>query len=410
MKVRTIRPEFFEREELAKSGDIMTLFIGLLFTADREGRFRWKPELLAESIFPGRDIKLEPLMWYLVKHRFISCYANAGHKYGAIHDWTIVVSIHKHEAASRLPAPEALTAFELPTNLEPYTDILRTSYGHLTDIRQTSEIIEDSATKPDIVEPPQDTPEMSVELQTSEIIEQIAFEGFETSDKEKKKEKSSTKKKDKEKYYIQGDNNNISTSTEVLSTSTNISTSTVLEDPSTISKVVRTQKPPPILDRYKNPDGQGNPRAPLEGYPNVWLSERENLAIRAEFERGGLRVQFHENAFLKLNTWFSTNPRKLAESVEHKAFLRDWPMRAGLDFQATFDKAQRAQNINQLPLTKETNLTKARRELYGNRAGSEGDNGVLGRGVSDVRVPRREAGNLDRATVSIFDIINKKVC
>lgn len=57
MRIRTIKPEFFNHEaifELEKSTKLplRLAYIGLWCAADREGRFKWEPRRLGVQIMP----------------------------------------------------------------------------------------------------------------------------------------------------------------------------------------------------------------------------------------------------------------------------------------------------------------------------------------------------------------------
>jgi hypothetical protein len=106
MKSRVIKPGFFLSEELAEL-DVRArlLFIGLWLAADREGRFEWRPKKLRAEIFPHEAIDVEPLLMSLHDAKFICMYRHDGKVYGFLPNFRKHQKIHKHEAASVLPAP-----------------------------------------------------------------------------------------------------------------------------------------------------------------------------------------------------------------------------------------------------------------------------------------------------------------
>lgn len=63
-RIRTIKPEFFYHEELAKiSPHARLLAIGMLCLADCEGRIRWVPMQVHSQVFPWEDnVKIEVLL------------------------------------------------------------------------------------------------------------------------------------------------------------------------------------------------------------------------------------------------------------------------------------------------------------------------------------------------------------
>jgi hypothetical protein len=85
MRIRTIKPEFFEDEGLAKlSPHHRLLFIGCWLLADRNGVFEYRPEWIKAKIFPyetGETTDVSRMLPDLVLGNYLSAYIVSGKKY-----------------------------------------------------------------------------------------------------------------------------------------------------------------------------------------------------------------------------------------------------------------------------------------------------------------------------------------
>jgi hypothetical protein len=109
MRIRTIKPEFFNHEGLfdleSETGlPVRLAFIGLWCAADREGRFKWEPRRLGVQILPYDDADFSAVM---------NALEAGGHlcRYGTHFEFGFIPSFNKHqcinqrEAQSKIPAP-----------------------------------------------------------------------------------------------------------------------------------------------------------------------------------------------------------------------------------------------------------------------------------------------------------------
>ncbi len=107
MRSRTLRPGFFENDELARLPDkARLLFAGLWLLADRSGRLEDRPVRIAGVLFPyEKDLDIDPLLAALAGAGFISRYVVDGVRCLHVTKFAVHQSIHQHETASVLPAP-----------------------------------------------------------------------------------------------------------------------------------------------------------------------------------------------------------------------------------------------------------------------------------------------------------------
>lgn len=110
MRIRTIKPEFFQHEELAdlehETGlPLRVAFAGLWCAADREGRFRWKPRRLKNAILPYDNVKMDDVLDVLARARFVVHYSDNNEELGVIPAFLKHQRPRKDEAASRLSPP-----------------------------------------------------------------------------------------------------------------------------------------------------------------------------------------------------------------------------------------------------------------------------------------------------------------
>lgn len=107
MRNRLLDPGFFENEELAELGaEAQILFAGLWCYADREGRFKWKPQIIKGRIFPFTQCDVPQLLDSLALAGFIVRYNVNGKEYGQVLNFLKYQRIHPREKQSKLPAYE----------------------------------------------------------------------------------------------------------------------------------------------------------------------------------------------------------------------------------------------------------------------------------------------------------------
>jgi hypothetical protein len=94
MKIRTIKPQFWEAEDLNQCEHGLRLFyIGLWCESDDVGVFPWKPGILASHIFPGQpEITPDKVTEWLKKLTDLGCitqYDNSKKQsFGKVNSWT----------------------------------------------------------------------------------------------------------------------------------------------------------------------------------------------------------------------------------------------------------------------------------------------------------------------------------
>lgn len=110
-RTRLIKPEFFKHGDLydAEARSKLPLriaFAGLWCTADKAGRFVWKPRELKLDILPYDDVDFGKVLRALESAGFIKSYTGPdGRTYGYIPSWGRHQSTHKTERPSTLPEP-----------------------------------------------------------------------------------------------------------------------------------------------------------------------------------------------------------------------------------------------------------------------------------------------------------------
>jgi hypothetical protein len=109
-RIRSIKPEFFRHLELyqaeVESGlPLRVAFPGLWVVADREGRFRWQPEVLKLDILPFDNIDFSRVLDALLTRGFLVKYEVSGKQYGFIPTFKHHQFINNRELPSVLPQP-----------------------------------------------------------------------------------------------------------------------------------------------------------------------------------------------------------------------------------------------------------------------------------------------------------------
>jgi hypothetical protein len=107
MRIRTIKPQFFMNEELARCSALARLFfIGLWQVSDREGRLEERPTRLKAEILPYDEADVEDLMAQLERGDFIRRYEADGRRYIWIVHFTDHQRITGTEAERKSTLPE----------------------------------------------------------------------------------------------------------------------------------------------------------------------------------------------------------------------------------------------------------------------------------------------------------------
>lgn len=109
-RIRTIKPDFFRHEELylaeKETGlPLRVAFAGLFTVADREGRFKWKPNQIKFDVLPWDEIDFEQVMMALCDYGFIDRYTVDGKEYAWIPTFKNHQAINNRESHSTIPEP-----------------------------------------------------------------------------------------------------------------------------------------------------------------------------------------------------------------------------------------------------------------------------------------------------------------
>jgi hypothetical protein len=113
-RIRTVKPEFFQHEELFKAEQKARLplrlaYVGLWTQCDREGRFAWRPGRLKLNVLPWDDVDFEKILEALAEGGFIAKYTIDGNSYAYIPSWDKHQKVHSNEVESTIPLPPAST-------------------------------------------------------------------------------------------------------------------------------------------------------------------------------------------------------------------------------------------------------------------------------------------------------------
>lgn len=111
-RIRYIKPEFFDSEQVASvTPTARLLFAGLWTIADREGRFEFSSRRLKAKLFPYDNLQVDPLLAELYGavgkdgKRLVEFYRAEGALYGWMPSFTKHQRPHPNEAASVIPPP-----------------------------------------------------------------------------------------------------------------------------------------------------------------------------------------------------------------------------------------------------------------------------------------------------------------
>ena len=111
-RIRTVKPEFFQHEELgALPFAARLLAIGLMQIADGHGRFRWVPKSIDSHVFPWDDVDLEALAAGLEVAGILVRYEVDGRRFGAFPNFRKHQRItgKEHALESKYPHPDKAT-------------------------------------------------------------------------------------------------------------------------------------------------------------------------------------------------------------------------------------------------------------------------------------------------------------
>lgn len=109
-RIRSIKPEFFQHEELfdlevRSALPLRVAFAGLWTQCDREGRFKWRPRTLKAAVLPFDDVDFSRVLDALSTGGFVVKYASAGEDYGYIPKWHNHQYVNGKEQPSKIPNP-----------------------------------------------------------------------------------------------------------------------------------------------------------------------------------------------------------------------------------------------------------------------------------------------------------------
>ena len=109
-RIRTIKPSFFRHRDLflleqASGLPVRVAFAGIWTVADRDGRFRWRPEELKLDCLPYDGVDFSEVLAALQGAGFVQMYAVDGKEYGVVPSWSDHQVVSPREAKSTLPEP-----------------------------------------------------------------------------------------------------------------------------------------------------------------------------------------------------------------------------------------------------------------------------------------------------------------
>jgi len=127
MRIRTIKPEFFNHEGIYDAEHetglpLRVAFIGLWSACDREGRFKWEPRRLKTQITPYDMIDFSRVLDALQSRGFIVKYENKKGVYGFVPTFDKHQVINNRERESELPNPCDCNVFDACLTREPRDD------------------------------------------------------------------------------------------------------------------------------------------------------------------------------------------------------------------------------------------------------------------------------------------------
>ena len=106
-RIRTIKPEFFDDEDIAAMSPQARLgFVGLWLQADREGRLKDQPGRLKARIFPFDDVDMDAVLEEMAQHNFIRRYQIGDARLIQVRTFRKHQFVNPREEPSQLPGPD----------------------------------------------------------------------------------------------------------------------------------------------------------------------------------------------------------------------------------------------------------------------------------------------------------------
>ena len=123
-RIRTIKPEFFQHEDLfdaeRETGlPLRIAYAGLWCYADREGRFKWRPRTLCLGILPYDGHDFSRVLDALTTRGWVVHYASDGAEYGWLPSFIAHQVINNRERDSQIPDYGASTCTLIGSTREP---------------------------------------------------------------------------------------------------------------------------------------------------------------------------------------------------------------------------------------------------------------------------------------------------
>lgn len=121
-RIRSIKPDFFKHYELFQLEEATKLplrlaFSGLWTVADREGRFKWRPEQIKLDVLPYDAVDMNSILNRLHEFGFICKYCVGDKYYGYIPTWQQHQRPSREEPPSEIPSPSGeMTEYDRPPN------------------------------------------------------------------------------------------------------------------------------------------------------------------------------------------------------------------------------------------------------------------------------------------------------
>ena len=121
-RIRSVKPEFFKHYDLFTAEEETKLplrlaFSGLWTVADREGRFKWRPQQIKLDVLPYDELDMVEVLSKLEEFGYILKYEVSGKFYGFIPTWQQHQRPSREEPPSEIPAPDGqLTEYDRPPN------------------------------------------------------------------------------------------------------------------------------------------------------------------------------------------------------------------------------------------------------------------------------------------------------
>lgn len=109
-RIRTIKPDFFQHEELFHAEfetglPLRVAYMGLVTQCDRAGRFKWRPQQLKHAILPYDELDMEVVLNSLAFYGFVKKYEIESVLYGCVPTFGRHQFNLSKESQSYLPDP-----------------------------------------------------------------------------------------------------------------------------------------------------------------------------------------------------------------------------------------------------------------------------------------------------------------